>query len=213
MSAVVFLENDNIDEDLTITDEIYNQLPHKNDLLLNEKIKKHDLLKMALMMSSNDAIVALANSADYYDFIKNMNDKAFELGMYQTKFDNPIGFDSTNNYSTAADLFQLAKYIYNNHKIIGDISKEKSYSFTSKSNIFHLVVPTNSIIDKLSNYWGGKTGFTDEANEALLSIFEINDNSQKYPFVAIVIQSSNRFNDTQKISQWIENNKTLLTKN
>jgi D-alanyl-D-alanine carboxypeptidase len=75
------------------------------------------------------------------------------------------------------------------------------------------VVPTNSIIDKLSNYWGGKTGFTDEANEALLSIFEINDNSQKYPFVAIVIQSSNRFNDTQKISQWIENNKTLLTKN
>lgn len=213
MSAVVYLENSDINMPITIDEEIYKSLPNKNDLLLYERIYAKDLLRMALIMSSNDAIVALAKSLDYDVFINQMNAKAIDLGMYQTKFDNPIGFDSENNYSTALDLFHLAKYVYKNHSDIGEISKKNSYNFTSISGIYHLVVPTNAVLNKLENYWGGKTGLTDQANQALLSIFELEDSGKKHPWVAIVIQSPDRFDDTLLISNWINKNKTLLINN
>lgn len=211
LSAGVALENIDINNVITINDTIYSNLPAKADLVLGERIKVIDLIKMALIMSSNDAINALANHLGYYDFLNKMNTKANELGMYNSHFDNPVGFDSEGNYSNALDLFQLAKYIYNNFPIIGEITTSKAITITSESNIKHLVVPTNLIIDELENFWGGKTGTTPKAKEALLSIFEFEEKGKKYPYVAIIVQSDNRFSDVKKISEWFSNNKIILT--
>jgi len=211
LSSCIVLENSNTDQIVNINNEIYNSLPSKTDLLLDENIKIIDLLKMALIMSSNDAITALAHYSDYYPFLSKMNTKANEIGMYNSHFDNPVGFDSEGNYTTAIDLFQLAKYVYNNYPLIGEITKSKAITITSDSNIKHLIIPTNSILDELQNYWGGKTGTTSKAKEALLSIFELENNNKKYPFVAIIIQSDNRFSDIKKISDWLSENKIFLT--
>jgi hypothetical protein len=73
------------------------------------------------------------------------------------------------------------------------------------------VVPTNLIIDKLENYWGGKTGTTLKAKEAILAIFELESNNKKYPYIAVIVQSDNRFSDIQKISEWLSINKPFLT--
>jgi len=211
LSSCIVLENTNTDQIININNEIYNSLPSKTDLLLDENIKVIDLLKMALIMSSNDAITALSQYLDYYTFINKMNIKANEIGMYNSHFDNPVGFDSEGNYTTAIDLFQLAKYIYNNYPLIGEITKSKAVTITSDSNIKHLIMPTNVILDDLQNYWGGKTGTTTKAKEALLSIFELENNNKKYPFVSIIIQSDNRFSDIKKISDWLSENKIFLT--
>jgi D-alanyl-D-alanine carboxypeptidase len=72
-------------------------------------------------------------------------------------------------------------------------------------------VPTNLIIDKLENYWGGKTGTTPQAKEALLAIFEFKNNGKKYPYIVVIVQSDNRFSDIQKISEWLLANKPFLT--
>jgi len=152
LSASVVLSKLNISNIININSSIYENLPSKTDLVLDENIKVLDLLKMALIMSSNDAINALAYHIGYYDFLSSMNQKANEIGMYNSHFDNPIGFDSEGNYSTAVDLFQLAKYIYNNFPIVGDITRSNAITITSESNIKHLVVPTNLIVDKLENY-------------------------------------------------------------
>ena len=211
LSASIALEKLNIDDIVTIDDNLYTNLPSKTDLILKEKIKVIDLLKMALIMSSNDAISALANHIGYYDFLNQMNAKATEIGMYNSHFDNPVGFDSVGNYTTALDLFQLAKYIHHNFPLIGEITRTKAISFKSVSKVEHLVVPTNLIVGDLENFWGGKTGTTPLAKEALLAIFELKDNDKVYPFVAIVIQSDNRFSDIKKISDWLSQNKIYLT--
>lgn len=211
LSAIVVLENMDINEIININDTIYNSLPSKTDLVLTENIKIIDLLKMTLIMSSNDAVSALANHLGYYDFLAKMNLKANEIGMYNSHFDNPIGFDSEGNYSTAFDLFQLAKYVYVNFPLIGEITKSNAITIKSESNIDHLVVPTNLVVDKLENFWGGKTGTTPKAEEALLSIFEIEAKDNKYPYTAIIIKSKNRFSDIKKISKWIANNNKFLT--
>ena len=152
LSAGVILENIDINTVVHIDKEKYDYLPSKSDLVLDERIKIIALLKMALIMSSNDAINALANHFGYYEFLNLMNRKAKSIGMYSSHFDNPIGFDSEKNYSTALDLFQLGKYIYNNFPLIGEITRSQAITVTSVSNIKHLVVPTNLIIDKLENY-------------------------------------------------------------
>ncbi len=211
LSASIVLEKLNPEDVITINDIIYGNLPSKTDLVLNERIKVIDLLKMALIMSSNDSINALANHLGYYDFLNQMNLKAIDIGMYNSHFDNPVGFDSAGNYTTALDLFQLAKYVYNNYPLIGEISRSKAISFRSNSGIEHLVVPTNIIVGQLENYWGGKTGTTPLAKEALLAIFEFKEDGLSYPFVAIVTQSDNRFSDIKKISEWLNQNKIYLT--
>jgi serine-type D-Ala-D-Ala carboxypeptidase (penicillin-binding protein 5/6) len=152
LSAIIVLENMDVDEIININDTIYNSLPSKTDLILNENIKVIDLLKMTLIMSSNDAVSALAHHLGYYDFLAKMNLKANEIGMYNSHFDNPIGFDGEGNYSTAFDLFQLAKYVYTKFPLIGEITKSHAITVKSESNIEHLVVPTNLAVDKLENF-------------------------------------------------------------
>jgi D-alanyl-D-alanine carboxypeptidase len=152
LSSSIILENIDVNNVVHIDRQMYESLPSKTDLVLDESIKVIDLLKMALIMSSNDAINALANHFGYYEFLNQMNQKANAIGMYNSHFDNPIGFDSETNYSTALDLFQLGKYIYNNFPLIGEITQSQAITITSLSNIKHLVVPTNLIIDKLENY-------------------------------------------------------------
>ena len=78
LSAGVALENIDINNVITINDTIYSNLPAKADLVLGERIKVMDLIKMALIMSSNDAINALANHLGYYEFLNKMNSKANE---------------------------------------------------------------------------------------------------------------------------------------
>jgi D-alanyl-D-alanine carboxypeptidase len=152
LSASIVLETLKPEDIININDTLYANLPSKTDLVLNEKISVSDLLKMALIMSSNDAINALANHIGYYDFLNQMNTKANLIGMYNSHFDNPIGFDSEGNYTTALDLFQLAKYVYNNFPLIGEITRTKAVSIKSASKIEHLIVPTNLLVAKLENY-------------------------------------------------------------
>jgi D-alanyl-D-alanine carboxypeptidase len=152
LSASIVLEKLNPEDVITIIDSIYSNLPSKTDLVLDEKIKVIDLLRMALIMSSNDSVSALANHLGYYDFLNQMNSKAIGIGMYNSHFDNPVGFDSAGNYTTALDLFQLAKYVYNNYPLIGEITRSKAVSFKSVSKVEHLVVPTNLIVGDLENF-------------------------------------------------------------
>lgn len=152
LSSAVILENIDVNNVVHIDKQMYEYLPSKSDLVLDERITVLDLLKMALIMSSNDAINALANHFGYYEFLNQMNQKAKAIGMYSSHFDNPVGFDSEKNYSTALDLFQLGKYMYNHFPIIGEITRSQAITITSLSKVKHLVVPTNLIIDKLENY-------------------------------------------------------------
>ena len=152
LSATVVLSKMDLDSVVTINQSIYNKLPSKNDLVLNEQIKVYDLLRMALVMSSNDAISALAYHYGYDGFVEVMNQKALEIGMFHSHFSNAVGFDSDQNYSSALDLFYLSRYIYNNHAIIGEISKSKAFNFKSVSGVKHLVIPTNTIIDQIPEF-------------------------------------------------------------
>ncbi|KAK0349579.1 hypothetical protein LTR94_032545, partial [Friedmanniomyces endolithicus] len=73
----------------------------------------NDLLHGLMIQSGNDAAVAIAEAVagDEATFVTLMNREAQRMGLKSTRFANPHGLPDANNYSTAADLAQLAAHV------------------------------------------------------------------------------------------------------
>lgn len=95
MTATIILEENNLNDVVTVTSHATTTPGSKIWLAPGEKITIENLLYGALVSSGNDAAVALAeyNSGNVDSFIQKMNQKALELGLYQTSFINPTGLD------------------------------------------------------------------------------------------------------------------------
>jgi D-alanyl-D-alanine carboxypeptidase (penicillin-binding protein 5/6) len=94
------------------TAPVYNALPAESRINLRpgERMAVGDLLEALLLESANDAAVTLAEgiSGSRETFVKEMNERAAELGLEDTSYANPIGLDDPANYSTARDLAALS---------------------------------------------------------------------------------------------------------
>lgn len=171
-----------------------------------EEITVKDLLYGMMIASGNDAAMALAeyNAGSMENFVRKMNQKAELLGLRNTHYANPMGFDSGYNYSTARDLALLSMYALQNEFLTEPINLVK-YEAQSKSGITHEYISTNELLEKdlgLNgvSVHGLKTGTTPEAGECLISISTFPENQQ---IMTVVLGSSNRFNDTESLINWI----------
>jgi len=200
IAALVVLDKMNQNDVITINSNMINPDWGKPNFYVGEKVKVKDLLNMGLVMSANDAIIALAQSQGEGRFVGMMDQKIKEIGLNDTGFFDALFFDSNGNFTTALDLFKLSRYIYNNYPKIGEITRMRAFNFTSESGTKHLVVPTNQLLDKIPELWGAKTGVTPEAKECLLIIYEFD----KVPYVTIVLKSDDRFKDTEILYQWLK---------
>ncbi len=102
-----------------------------------EKISVNDLIKGIIMVSANDAMVAMAErvSGTEEAFVKKMNLKAKELGLKNTHFVNCTGFDEENHYSTASDMVKIAMELVNNYPDVYKFSSVyESYVRENTSN-------------------------------------------------------------------------------
>src|SRR5947209_9240752 len=83
-------------------------------LVPGERMTVHDLLLALLLPSADDAAEDLAYNVGHGSvarFIAMMNARARQLGLTETHYTTPIGLDTPGNYSTAADLAKLARYV------------------------------------------------------------------------------------------------------
>lgn len=203
MTALIIIQEHKLNEVVTVP-QLATQVGGSSINLQNqEKITVLNLLKGLLIQSGNDAAVALAihNSQSVDKFVEKMNLKANELNLQNTNFANPMGFDDPENYSTAQDLFTLAKAVYKYPTIqkIVNIKETTIYS-TDKSNS-HLLQTTNLILDNYLNVGGLKTGTTSQAGGCFIGITK----NEEHPKVAIVLGSNDRFLDTKVMLDWVQN--------
>ncbi len=183
------------------------------------KIKLRDLIYAALVKSANDAMAAAVRAAgflslrdpgegdNFFAFAKEMNDRALELGMFSTEFDEPTGL-SINNVTTARDLVLLARSVFEN-KIVQEITSQRAYIIktsdvlgTSDVNTLQFD-STNKLFKKLEGtpykIIGGKTGFVEESGYNLLVEVE-NKDGRKYIIVILGATSDEgRFEDAYKL--------------
>ncbi|RST73720.1 D-alanyl-D-alanine carboxypeptidase [Siminovitchia acidinfaciens] len=133
-----------------------------------EEMTVKDMLLGIAIASANDASVALAEkiSGSEEAFVARMNERAKEMGLKDTKFQNPTGLTAKDHYSTAHDMALMAKELLK-HEEITDFTKLYESYLREESEKKFWLVNTNKLVKFYPGVDGLKTGFTSEAKYCL----------------------------------------------
>jgi serine-type D-Ala-D-Ala carboxypeptidase (penicillin-binding protein 5/6) len=190
-TALVAYNTYSLDKVLTVNKVINEE--SKMGLVKNEKISALSLLYGTLVYSANDAAYTLAENYPEGEvaFIKAMNNLAKKIGMKNTFFTNSIGFDNSNQYTTAKDLALLSREFIK-HKILLNITSTKSITVSDEDfQYFHHLYSSNQLLGEIAHIGGLKTGTTEQAGQNLISFYRYKNK----PIIIILLKSSDRFND------------------
>jgi len=160
-----------------------------------------NLLYGLLVASGNDAAFVLADSCSdsYIHFVASMNQKAKELGMKNSHFINPAGFDDPLQYSTARDLAKLAKVAVANlqiAKIVATRSIVVTDQLTTKTYYLENI---NKLLGEVEGLEGVKTGQTEGSLEILLTKTTRNSHT----IITAVLGSDDRFSESKQLIEWV----------
>ena len=181
MTCLLALENGNLSDTVTITENAYADLVSGSstaDLQVGEQLRLEDLLYCMMVESGNEAANAVAEhiGGTIEDFVKMMNERAYELGCTHTHFMNPHGLHNESHYTTARDLSLIVQ------------AALKSENFRTITNTAEYTLPATNLSDervlKTTNmlifqnsgnryYYpkaiGIKTGYTTPAGRCVIS--------------------------------------------
>ena len=185
MTAILTFENLQMDEKLIVSSEAVTAVPSGGSTVAlqpGEEVSVKDLLRGLLIVSGNETANVLAEkiSGSTEEFANLMNKRATELGCKNTHFVNSNGLHDDNHYSCAYDLAILYQFAYNRFPEFRSIILEHSFTlpdseiYTKSDRTFN---NTNKLISNQSKYYyeyctGGKTGYTKEAKNCLVSSAE-----------------------------------------
>jgi D-alanyl-D-alanine carboxypeptidase (penicillin-binding protein 5/6) len=149
-----------------------------------------DLLRGVIIQSGNDATVALAEfvSGNEDAFVDLMNQKAAQLGMANTHFENSTGWPAEGHLTTAKDLAVLARAIINDHPSHYPLYAEKHFFYNNiRQPNRNLLLFRDETVDGL------KTGHTEEAGYCLVA----SSKRENTRLIAVVMGA--RAAETQKL--------------
>ena len=165
MTALVVCQQCNVLDRMRIPKEAVGIEGSSMYLREGEVLTVQELLYGLMLHSGNDAAVALAIycGGTVEGFVQLMNDKARQLGLTGTHFENPHGLDSPDHYSTARDLAVLASYAMKDPIFYKTVSA-KTVQVGQRVLRNH-----NKLLWRVEGADGVKTGFTKAAGRILVS--------------------------------------------
>ncbi len=174
LTCIMAIESGRLDQDVLITKESTMVEPSKAGFRQGDKIKLIDLVKAAMVNSSNDAAFAIAIylSGNIDSFVASMNSRAKMIGMKNSRFTNPAGFDKgiyTGNISTAEDLLRLTEYAVRN-PVFNQVARlDKAVFMEQTTHEVYCLKTHNKLLDKYPYAVGIKTGYTSKAGGCLIA--------------------------------------------
>lgn len=198
MTSILAIESGRMNDIVTITPEMIRVEPTKAGLRVGEKFYLRDLVKAAMVMSANDAAMAIGvylGKGDSDRFVDMMNQKARQMGMKNTNFTNPCGFDIGNHYSTAQDLLVMSEYAIKN-STFNDMAKLKRHDFSAVNTKRRYAAYThNKLLNSYKYAVGIKTGFTNKAGPCIIARAK-KDNRD---VLVVMLNSEQRWKDVRTI--------------
>lgn len=201
MTALLLLEQGNLDEKVTVSAEAMNAVPSGSSLAglkAGEELTMYELLICLLVPSGNDAAnaVAVAVGGSISSFVEMMNERAKLLGCENTHFVNPHGFHDDDHYTSASDLLKitLAALEYPIfEEVCGMAQATIPATNKSEERIFN---NTNYMISnaETSGYLypactGGKTGSTTPAGRCLVAFAKKDDTR----LISVMLKSTTEY--------------------
>lgn len=206
VTAIVILENHPLDKKVIVSKTAANEEGSTMGLQTSEEITVENLLTGMLINSGNDAAVALAefDSGSEEAFVQKLNEKAFELGLYDTRFSNAKGFDEKENYSTAFDIVIFSRAALSYPFIRKTVAVKHTEVTSTNGRIKHVLENTNELLeDSHFNIIGLKTGTSPASGQSVVSLFKT---PQNHEILTVLLSSPDRFQETKIILDWILRN-------
>ncbi|WP_386691370.1 D-alanyl-D-alanine carboxypeptidase DacA [Lonepinella sp. MS14434] len=173
-------------------------------LNLNQQVSVSDLNRGIIVVSGNDACVAVAEhvAGSTDKFIEIMNKYAEQFGLKNTHFTTPHGLDDPNQYSSARDMAIIGSHIIRDLPEEYKIYAEKDFTFNN------IKQPNRNglLWDKTINVDGMKTGHTDQAGYNLVASATNNGEMRLISVVMGVATYKGREVESKKLLQWGFNN-------
>jgi len=170
-------------------------------IMLDDEITVENLLKGIIIVSGNDACVALAEgiAGSEESFASLMNLKASEIGMTNTNFTNASGLNDPDNYSTVRDILKMSNYLIVNYPEFYKYFKVLKFTWDRTGGDPITQPNTNSLLKKNNMVDGIKTGY--------LAL-------ERYSLASSIIKNNRRITSVgsgfkTKQSRTVESNKLL----
>lgn len=203
MTCLLAVENAAMNENVEFSYDAVFGVPRDGSNMgidVGEILPMEDCLYGILVGSANEVAAAVGEhiGGDTETFLQMMNDRAKELGCKNTNFMNANGLHDDNHYTTAYDLALIARAFFSND-YLANIANTPRVHFeptATQPDDFYLN-NKNKLVSgeiKYEYYLGGKTGYTSDARQTLVSCAE--KDGMRLVCVVMKEETPDQFNDT-----------------
>lgn len=185
-------------EEIAVVSEHADHTPEYTiGLRAGQQVAVGELLKVALIRSSNDAAVALAEqlTGDEALFAELMSKKAFALGAVNTRFQNASGLPAEGHYSSAYDLALIGRELLRHPRLSAIVATTET---TFQHPAYSEPLPirnTNQLLHSYPGATGIKTGTTNAAGQCLV----VSATRHGSSLIAVALHAPNRNTDCRRL--------------
>ena len=186
LTALLTVENCSLTDTVTFSQAAVDSIDYGDanaSISPGEELTVEQALYCLILRSANEVAYGLAEHVGQTvsSFASMMNSRIEELGATHTHFTNPSGLSDQFHYTTPYDMALIAQACFNNKTLMKIISHSGVYTIgpTNKSNFTryyrhrYQMLPGGDYAYKYS--LGGKTGYTDDAGNCLVSFAQKDD--------------------------------------
>lgn len=212
MTAILALEMGRLDETVTVSARAAHTEGSSMYLRPGDRYPLRDLLAGLLLVSGNDAAVAIAEhiGGSVENFAILMTARARSLGLEDTRFRNPHGLTEGGHFSSAFDLAMMARHALGDRRFSDLVCRGHAEACgvdRAGGRIVQDLLNTNRLL--FSYQWadGVKTGTTAAAGNCLVA------SATRYGqrLIAVVLDSPDRWGETARLLDWGFRNYALRT--
>ncbi len=180
-------------------------------IMPGDNVSVENLLKGIIIVSGNDACVALAQgiAGTEEEFVNMMNTMANKIGLPNTKFSNSSGLFDENNYSTAEDIAKMSIYLINNFPKLYEYYKIKKFTWDRTGGAPITQGNRNPILYKDMGGDGLKTGHLEDSGYSLAATIK-KDERRILSVISGLSSKNARSKETVRLLSYAKNRFDLL---
>lgn len=216
LTALLAAENGNLNTDRVMFSQESVNFLEPGDAYIGmragEEISLKDALYGVLLASANEVSYAVAetigtkmqgNGSGYEKFVKAMNERAEELGATDSHFVNPHGLQDENHYTSAYDMALISAELFEHPEILEIMETyEHTIGPTNLVNESRTFQQRHEMMETWNSHYyeycvGGKTGYTDEAGNTLITLAD--NGKMRLICVEMATRGQHIYDDTRSL--------------
>ena len=186
-----------IDQEFLVSKKAWKFGGSKMFVNIGDMVSVENLLKGIIVQSGNDACIVLAEglSGTEENMVDEMNEKAVEIGLTNSNFQNVTGWPHEDHYMSLKDIAYLSKLIITNFF-------EYYYLFAINEFTYNNIKQFNrNKLISLDGFDGLKTGRTSQSGYGIVASAK-RENRRIVSVVNGLNSEKERINETKKLVNW-----------